>query len=145
MAIPRQMGLLPSCRTAPTATYIAQSKHYPMGPQKQGHEAQPAPSGWGVPRSTAGPVLPITQKQGGGTEKLLSHRFPLQVKALKGNFSETSGFPMNLISPSDSIHSTAVTLRNNSCCSKINSKREKQVGEQDFNNAFLVKAKLVAR
>lgn len=52
---------------------------------------------------------------------------------------------MNPIGPSDSIHSTAVTLRNNSCCSKINYKREKQFEEQDFNNAFIVKAKLVAR
>lgn len=34
-----------------------------------------------------------------------------------------------------------VTLRYNSCCSTIKSKREKQVGEWDVNNEFIVKAK----
>lgn len=85
--------------------------------------------GGAVPRSTAGPVLPVTQKRGGKAEKLtpgpFSHRYHCRSRR-KTRLSVRLQASLQILSAfSDSIRCTAVALRYNSHSSTINSKREK--------------------
>lgn len=132
---PLQMELLPSLQESihSPATNPAHTPHFRWAPRARSERSSFLPrlgAEFPGPYMPCPPKLPETGRENRkvNSQPFVFHVFPLQVEHFMKPLRLRASLPI-LPAFSDSIQYTAVTLRYNSCCSKINPKREKQVGE----------------